>query len=53
MRSVIFKHRCVLVSLFFQSKLLTSNIPLTDLRIATDFVLTGMNGNSKTYGDFY
>lgn len=41
--SVIFKHYWVLVSLFFQSKLLPSNIPLTDLRIAADLVLTDMN----------
>lgn len=41
--SVIFKHHWVLASLFFQSKLLTSNIPLTDLRIAADLVLTDMN----------
>lgn len=40
--------------MFFQSKPLTSNIPLTDLRIATDLALADISGaSSKTYRHFY
>lgn len=33
--------------MFFQPKLFTSNMLLTDLKIATDLVLTNMKANSK------